>query len=153
MSDARSRDVAKLLVDELTTKIICLTRSCVVLVCPSAIDLSSSHLRSLTRQRAGRRRQVGTRRRRLPSHRQALLVPAHLRCGDIYACLASSFGIGPATVFRCVQEAVNLLAALAPTLQQAVGRGAAKAFVILDGTLPPIDRIAADRPFHSGKHK
>ena len=28
-----------------------------------------------------------------------------------------------------------------------------KAVVILDGTLLPIDRIAADRPFHSGKHK
>jgi hypothetical protein len=25
--------------------------------------------------------------------------------------------------------------------------------VIIDGTLIPIDRIAADRPFHSGKHK
>lgn len=30
---------------------------------------------------------------------------------------------------------------------------ARKAFVILDGTLLPIDRIAADRPLHSGKHK
>ncbi|GAA2221557.1 hypothetical protein GCM10010400_77050 [Streptomyces aculeolatus] len=28
-----------------------------------------------------------------------------------------------------------------------------KAFVILDGTRLPIDRIAADRPFCSGKHK
>ncbi|GED90134.1 hypothetical protein TNCT6_72190 [Streptomyces sp. 6-11-2] len=28
-----------------------------------------------------------------------------------------------------------------------------KAFVILDGTLLPIDRIAADRPYYSGKHK
>lgn len=28
-----------------------------------------------------------------------------------------------------------------------------KAFVLLDGTLLPIDRIAADRPFYSGKHK
>jgi hypothetical protein len=28
-----------------------------------------------------------------------------------------------------------------------------KAYVILDGTLLPIDRIAADRPFCSGKHK
>ncbi|GGO52862.1 hypothetical protein GCM10012287_38150 [Streptomyces daqingensis] len=28
-----------------------------------------------------------------------------------------------------------------------------KAFVILDGTLLPIDRAAADRPFFSGKHK
>lgn len=30
---------------------------------------------------------------------------------------------------------------------------ARKAFVILDGTLLPIDRIAADRPFYSGKHR
>ncbi len=30
---------------------------------------------------------------------------------------------------------------------------AAKAFVILDGTVLLIDRIAADRPLHSGKHK
>jgi hypothetical protein len=29
----------------------------------------------------------------------------------------------------------------------------AKAFVILDGTLLPIDRIAADTPYYSGKHK
>lgn len=28
-----------------------------------------------------------------------------------------------------------------------------KAFVILDGTLLPIDRIAADTPYYSGKHK
>ncbi len=29
----------------------------------------------------------------------------------------------------------------------------AKAFVILDGTLLPIDRIAADTPYYSGKHQ
>ncbi|GHB36880.1 hypothetical protein GCM10010331_25370 [Streptomyces xanthochromogenes] len=29
----------------------------------------------------------------------------------------------------------------------------AKAFVILDGSLLPIDRIAADTPYYSGKHK
>jgi hypothetical protein len=29
----------------------------------------------------------------------------------------------------------------------------AAAYLILDGTLLPIDRIAADRPFYSGKHK
>lgn len=27
------------------------------------------------------------------------------------------------------------------------------AFVVIDGTLIPIDRIAADRPFYSGKHR
>ncbi len=28
-----------------------------------------------------------------------------------------------------------------------------KAYLVLDGTLLPIDRIAADRPFYSGKHQ
>jgi hypothetical protein len=34
-----------------------------------------------------------------------------------------------------------------------VAVAARKAFVILDGTLLPIDRIEADRPFSSGKHR
>ncbi len=86
-------------------------------------------------------------------NRQALLVLAHLRCGDTYTRLAASFGIGVATVHRYIREAVDLLAALVPTLQQALNRAAAKAFVLLDGTLLPMDRIAADRPFYSGKHR
>jgi hypothetical protein len=40
-----------------------------------------------------------------------------------------------------------------PDLATAVIAASAKAFVILDGTLLPIDRIAADRSFYSGKHK
>jgi hypothetical protein len=50
---------------------------------------------------------------------------------------------------------VELLAARAPKLRKAV-RDAAKAghaYVVLDGTLIPIDRVAADRPCYSGKHK
>jgi hypothetical protein len=42
---------------------------------------------------------------------------------------------------------------LAPTLAEVVRAASMKAFVLLDGTLLPIDRIAADRPFYSGKHK
>lgn len=45
------------------------------------------------------------------------------------------------------------MAPLTPTLADAVRAASMKAFVLLDGTLLPIDRIAADRPFHSGKHK
>lgn len=55
-------------------------------------------------------------------------------------------------MYRYIREAVDVLATLAPTLEQAVSTAATKAFVILDGTLLPIDRIAADRPFYSGKH-
>ncbi|MGA5898124.1 transposase family protein [Streptomyces venetus] len=90
---------------------------------------------------------------RLTCGRQALMSLAHLRCGHTFAQLAAGFEVGLATAHRYVTEAVDVLAALAPTLQQAMTTAAAKAFVILDGTLLPIDRVAADRPFYSGKHK
>ncbi|NEC13905.1 transposase, partial [Streptomyces sp. SID8014] len=85
--------------------------------------------------------------------RQALLALAHLRVGHTYAQLAAGFGVGTTTAYRYVTEAVDLLADLAPTLADAVRTASTKAFVLLDGTLLPIDRIAADRPFYSGKHK
>jgi len=60
-------------------------------------------------------------------------------------------------VYRYLREAIGLLAALAPTLQQAIEVAAGKAFVILDGTLLRIDRVGMasgyDRAFYSGKHK
>lgn len=47
---------------------------------------------------------------------------------------------------------MKFLAALAPILAEAARTPSMKAFVLLEGTLP-IDRIGADRPFHSGKHR
>ena len=54
-----------------------------------------------------------------------------------------------------MNETVALLAARAPKLRQAVraAKKAGYAYVVLDGTLIPVDRVAADRPFYSGKHK
>ncbi|MCL7493176.1 transposase family protein [Streptomyces sp. MCA2] len=124
-----------------------------MLVYPSAIELSSQSLRFLAQHLTHRRRELGTRWRKLPAGQQALLSLAHLRCGDTYAQLAAGFGVGVATVYRYIHEAVTVLAAVAPTLEQAVTAASAKAFVILDGTLLPIDRIAVDRPFYSGKHR
>ncbi|MFJ9434919.1 transposase family protein [Streptomyces sp. NPDC101490] len=124
-----------------------------MLVYPSSIDLSSHTLRYLSRQLTVRRREIGTRWRRLTASRQALIALAHLRCGDTYAQLAAGFGIGIATVFRYIREAIEVLAVVAPTLAEAMTTIREKAFVILDGTLLPIDRIAADTPYYSGKHK
>lgn len=124
-----------------------------MLVYPSGLDLSTSALRLLRRELAARRKRTGTRWRRLACGRQALLALAHLRCGHTFAQLAAGFGIGLATAHRYVTEAIEVLAALAPKLEEAMAVAATKAFVILDGALLPIDRIAADRPYYSGKHK
>ncbi|WP_406464431.1 IS5 family transposase [Streptomyces sp. NBC_01622] len=120
---------------------------------PSGLDLSSSALRFLTARLREHRRALGTRWRRLSAGRQALLALAHLRNGHPYAQLAAGFGIGTTTAYRYITEAVDLLACLAPTLAEAARAASMKAFVLLDGTLLPMDRIAADRPSYSGKHK
>lgn len=49
-----------------------------------------------------------------------------------------------------VCPAVEVPAALAPPLAEAVSTASTKTSVLQAGTLLPIDRIAADRPFYSG---
>lgn len=124
-----------------------------MLVYPSGVDVSTSSLRYLSARLRARHQERGTRWRRVSAGRQALLVLAHLRCGHTYAQLAAGFGVGTTTAYRYIAEAIDVLAALAPTLAEAIKTASAKAYVMLDGTLLPIDRIAVDRPFHSGKHK
>ena len=48
-----------------------------------------------------------------------------------------------------------LLAARSPRLGQALAKAkdAGHAYLVIDGTLIPIDRVAADRPFYFGKHR
>jgi hypothetical protein len=98
---------------------------------------------------------IGSRWRRLNPGQQALLVLAYLRKGETFEHLAAGFGIGKTTAWRYVNEVVELLAARAPKLGKAVrdAKRAGHAYVILDGTLIPIDRVARDKPFYSGKHK
>jgi hypothetical protein len=55
--------------------------------------------------------------------------------------------VSTTTCWRYVNETVELLAALREAERQG------HAYVVIGGTLIPIDRIAADRPFCSGKHK
>ena len=124
-----------------------------MLISPSSIDLSTRTLRYLTGQLVIRRQEIGTRWRRLTAGRQALLALAHLRYGATHSQLAAGFGIGIAAAFRYIREAVEVLAALAPSLAEAMKTIRTKGFVILDGTLLPIDRIAANTPYFSGKRK
>ena len=122
---------------------------------PAALPLSRRTLDYTAAIIRGHRRRIGSRWRKLNPVRQALLVLAYLRKGETFAEVAAGFGVGTSTAWRYVNETVALLAVRAPKLRQAV-RDATKtghAYAVLDGTLIPIDRVAADRPFYSGKHR
>jgi len=126
-----------------------------MLFCPAALPLSRQTLTYTAGIIRRYRRQIGSPWRKLTCGQQALLVLAYLRKGETFAELAAGFGIGTATAWRYVTETVGLLAARSPKLRRALARAkeAGYAYVVIDGTLIPVDRVAADRPFYSGKHK
>jgi DDE superfamily endonuclease/Helix-turn-helix of DDE superfamily endonuclease len=121
----------------------------------AALPLSRATLAYLAGVIRRYRRQIGSCWRKCNPGQQALLVLAHLRKGETFAALAAGFGIGTATAWRYVRETVALLAARAPRLRDALrtANKAGHAFAVIDGTLIPVDRVAADRPFYSGKHR
>ena len=124
---------------------------------PSGLTVSTRALIALTTALQRSRNRLGTRWRRLSVGDQTLLALAHLRKGETYTDLAAGFGIGTTTAFRYIREAVDALAAQAPTLVEAIETAVRKAFVTLDGTLLRMDRVGMaagrDRPYYSGKWK
>ena len=124
---------------------------------PAGMTVSNRSLIMLADALRQRRAVLGTKWRRLDAGRQALLVVAHLRKGETYADLARGFAVGTTTVYRYLREGLEVLAAMAPTLDQAIAVAAGKVFVVLDGTLLRIDRVGMtgghDRAYYSGKHK
>jgi hypothetical protein len=105
------------------------------------MTVSSRALGVLSDALRAHRNQRRTRWRKLPAGRQALLVVAYLRKGETYAALACGFKIGTSPVYRYIREALDLLPAMVPTLEQAIAVARRKAFVILEGTLLRIDRV------------
>ena len=120
----------------------------------SGMAVSNRALQLLAGALRRRRGELRTPWRRLDAGRQALLVVAYLRKGETYADLAGGFAAGVTTVYRYVREGLTLLAALAPTLAQAIDVARGKAYVILDGSLLRIGRVAmawrGDRPYYFG---
>jgi hypothetical protein len=130
-------------------------RGASMLFYPAALPLSSHALIYVAGVIRRHRKKIGSCWRKLHPAQQALLVLDYLRKGETFAELAAAFGVGTATAWRYVTETVALLAARSPRLHQALAgaKDAGHAYVVIDGTLIAIDRVAADRPFYSGKHK
>ncbi|MDA2808004.1 transposase family protein [Nocardiopsis suaedae] len=121
----------------------------------ACLPLSRRTLNLAARTIRTHRKNTGSRWRRLDPAQQALLVLVHLYKGETFTHLAAGFGVGTTTAWRYVRETTALLAKLAPTLKQGLRRARRTGwgYVIVDGTLIACDRVAADRPFYSGKHK
>lgn len=122
---------------------------------PAVLPLSSWTLKPTARVIRTHRKNTGSRWRRLDPAQQALLVVVHLYKGEPFAQAAAGFRVGTTTAWRYIRETTALLAEQAPTLEQGLHRARRQgwAFVIVDGTLIACDRLKADQPFYSGKHK
>ncbi|MFD0776990.1 transposase family protein, partial [Streptomonospora algeriensis] len=121
----------------------------------ACLPLSRRTLNLTARTIRNHRRAARSRWRRLDAAQQALLVLVHLRKGETFAEVGAGFGVGATTAWRYVRETTRLLADQAPSLEQGLRRVRSNGwdYVILDGTLIAGDRLAADRPFYSGKHR
>lgn len=117
-------------------------------ICTSTLNFVAASIRS-------HRRSIGSRWRVVDPGRQALLTLVYLRKGETYADVAAGFGISTTTVFRRVNETIDLLAKAAVSLPRALrtAKRSGAVFVIVDGTLIHCNRLAADKPWYSGKHK
>ncbi|GGS62011.1 hypothetical protein GCM10010238_58780 [Streptomyces griseoviridis] len=79
----------------------------------------------------------------------------HLRKNETLHQVCVGFGVSTATATagRYVTEAVDILADHAPTLLGALQDHDPNEFLILGGTLIRTDRVAADEPYYSRKHR
>lgn len=73
--------------------------------------------------------------------------------GPLFAQLGAGFAISRATAWQYVEEALEVLASWAPGLHEALTGLGEGDHVIVDGTLIPTDRVRADQPYYSQKHK
>jgi len=105
----------------------------------------------VSRLLAEHRREIGTRdgTRALTCWKQAVFALAWFRDRPDIRRLGQGSGISQATAYRYKDEAVEVLAAKAPSLREAVEQGLP--YLILDGTLISSDRCADKKTSKKGR--
>jgi hypothetical protein len=102
-------------------------------------------------------KKIGSRWRKLPPGKIALIVLATLRHDHRLAGIAGGNGVSASTISRWTWEIIALLAARAPRLDRALAAISrqGREVVLLDGTLIPTRRRPgpANRKNYTGKHK
>ena len=124
------------------------------------LDVPAELLRYLTRLLAAERRRRGTpaRSRKLTRRDQALLTLRWFRDRTRPWRLAAGHGISRATAYRYLAEAVDVLSAQAPGLDEALNRAMADGvpYVILDGKIFGTGRLGETelpRVFRTGNSR
>jgi hypothetical protein len=129
------------------------------------LDVPAPILKAVTGWLARHRRHPGARPRQRAAtvHAQVLLVLRWLRHRADLHTLAGDTSIRDATAYRYLHEGLEVIAAHAPDLHDvaAAAHAAGAAYLCLDGTLVPTDRVAARAEingeaghnlWYSGKH-
>jgi DDE superfamily endonuclease/Helix-turn-helix of DDE superfamily endonuclease len=126
-----------------------------VLFYRAAVDLSPSTLNYVAGVIRRHRKAIDSPWRLLNPGQQALLVLVYLRKDETYAEIAAGFAVSESTAWRYVEEVVRLLSARSPKLTAALRKAKKDGllYMVLDGTLIHTDRVKADRPYYSGKHR
>ena len=125
------------------------------------LDVPAPALKAVTGWIAGHRRRRGARpwQRAATVHAQVLLVLRWLRHRADLHTLARDTSVSDATAYRYLHEGLQVIAVHAPDLHDvaSAAHAAGTAYLCLDGTLIPTDRVAARADaghnlWYSGKH-
>lgn len=122
-----------------------------------ALPLSRQTLTFVADLLRGHLKKIGSRWRKLPPGKIALIVLATLRHDHRVADMAGGNGVSASTISRWTWEIIGLLAARAPRLDRALAKvkNQGGEVALLDGTLIPTRRRSgtANRKNFNGKHK
>ncbi|MBW1604763.1 transposase [Streptomyces sp. JJ66] len=125
----------------------------------ATLDVTSDLVSWLENQIATRRDEADGSWRALTPWDQAIVLLVFLAKGDTFAELGAHFGIGTETARRYVNEGIDALAPLAPTLTEAIDASGESRRLLLDGTLIPLwrcDTLATETnpdPLYNAKHR
>jgi hypothetical protein len=127
------------------------------LACQCALPLSRQTLTFVADLLRAHLKKIGSRWRKLPPGKVALIVVATLRHDHRLADMAGGNSVSASTIHRWTWEIIGLLATRAPRLDRALAaiRNQGGEAVLLDGTLIPTRRRSgpANRSNYNGKHK
>jgi hypothetical protein len=127
------------------------------LVYQCALPLSRQTLTFVADLLRAHLKKIGSRWRKLPPGKIALIVLATLRHDHRLADMAGGNGVSASAIDRWTWEIIGLLAARAPRLDRALAKITRQGgeVVLLDGTLIPTRRRSgtANRKNYNGKHK